>query len=443
MELEVVILAAGQGKRMRSVLPKIFHPLGGKPILDYVIETALSLKPQKTVLVLSPILEKYAFSRVSATVFQDPPQGTGDAVKCALPKLNCNGDVLVLFGDTPLVTKDTLDRLIQKKSEDSSLGVLVLGMEPETQSGYARLKVSSEGYLEEIIEDKDANEKDKDIRICNSGVMLVEGGLLKDLLPKLTPNNAQGEYYLTDLVKLARSTGRKCGYVTGHPDEFMGINSREDMAQVETILQNRWRKKFMAEGVTLRDPASTYFSYDTDIAHDVTIHPGVVFGSGVKIETGAEILPYCRISESHIGPWAVVGPFAHLRPGTKLEEKAEVGNFVEVKKSTFRKGAKAKHLSYVGDTDVGEKANIGAGTITANYDGFSKFKTKIGAHVLIGSNSTLVAPVDVEAGAIVGAGSVITEDVPQDTLALARGRQVNLEGRAKLFRDEHQKKKEA
>ncbi len=199
----------------------------------------------------------------------------------------------------------------------------------------------------------------------------------------------------------------------------------------------------MDEGVTLRDPSSAYFSYDTEIAHDVTLHPGVVLGPKVKIETGVEILPYCRISESHIGPWAVVGPFAHLRHGVKLDEKAEIGNFVEVKKSHFKKGAKAKHLAYIGDAEVGEKTNIGAGTITANYDGFSKYKTKIGDRVLIGSNSTLIAPVDIEAEAIVAAGSVITEDVSSGTMALARGRQVNLEGRATTFREAHQKKKES
>jgi len=443
MKLEVVILAAGQGKRMKSVLPKIFHPLGGRPVIEYAIETANSLKPQKTVLVISPILEQYDFPKVDATVIQDPAQGTGDAVKFALPELACDGDVLILFGDTPLVTTETLRRLLDKKDQEKDLGVFVLGMIPEGSHSYARLKTTADGYLDAIVEDKDTNEDEKKITLCNSGVMLIEGKLLKDLLPKITPNNAQGEYYLTDLVKLAKDAGRKCGYVTGQEEEFMGINSREDLATVEMLLQNQWRRKFMSEGVTLRDPSSVYFSYDTEIAHDVTLHPGVVFGPKVKIETGAEILPYCRIFDSTIGPRAVVGPFAHLRPGTKLDEKAEIGNFVEVKKSHFKKGAKAKHLAYIGDTEVGRKANIGAGTITANYDGFSKYKTKIGDHVLIGSNSTLVAPVDVDADAIVGAGSVITEDVPEGSLSLARGRQVNLEGRATLFREEHSKKKES
>ena len=443
MKLEVVILAAGQGKRMKSVLPKIFHPLGGRPVIEYVIETANTLKPAKTVLVISPVLTQYSFSNVSAVVVQEPAQGTGDAVKFALPELGCQGDVLVLFGDTPLVTPQTLQQLLAKKEKDPGLGVLVLGMILQGAHSYARLKTTPEGYLDAIVEDKDANDEEKKITLCNSGVMLVEGALLKELLPQLTSNNAQGEYYLTDLVKLAKAAGHKCGYVTGEEEEFMGINSREDLATVEMLLQNQWRKRFMDEGVTLRDPSSAYFSYDTEIAHDVTLHPGVVLGPKVKIETGVEILPYCRISESHIGPWAVVGPFAHLRHGVKLDEKAEIGNFVEVKKSHFKKGAKAKHLAYIGDAEVGEKTNIGAGTITANYDGFSKYKTKIGDRVLIGSNSTLIAPVDIEAEAIVAAGSVITEDVSSGTMALARGRQVNLEGRATTFREAHQKKKES
>ncbi len=440
--LQIVVLAAGQGTRMKSDLPKILHSLGGRPVLHYVLDLAHQMVPQEIVVVVSPSLKDVDTPFPHKTVVQHPAQGTGDAVKWALPYVSARGHILVLFGDTPLIQKETLDRMISSADDHPEMAVIVLGMRPTDRQNYARLLLNEKDELEEIIEDKDATLSQKEISLCNSGVMLIRGDLLESLLLALTPQNAAREYYLTDVVKIARQKGYTCGVIEGNSLEFMGINTRQDLSQAELILKTQWRNKAMGEGVTLLDPLTTYLSYDTKIASDVKLHPGVILGPGVEIAKGAEILSFSRISDTYVGPYVLVGPFAHLRGGVHLEEKVEIGNFVEVKKSTFRAKAKAKHLSYIGDADIGSKSNIGAGTITCNYNGFDKFKTHIGEGVSIGSNSSLIAPLSIGNYAIVGAGSVVTHNVESRSLAIARSPQTTLSKGADKFREKHNKGKE-
>jgi len=440
--LQIVILAAGHGTRMQSDLPKVLHPLGGRPALYYVLDLAHKMNPQEVVLVVSPNLKETKTPFSHKTVVQHPALGTGDAVKCALPHLKAEGYVLVLFGDTPLIRKETLDTMLDLAHRKPDRAVILLGMCPKDKQNYARLLLNDSGELEEVIEHKDLKPQQRDLALCNSGVALIRGDLLEILLSSLTPNNAANEYYLTDLVKIARSKGYTCGVVEGEASEFMGINTRKDLAQAEASLQERWRDHAMNKGVTLLDPKTTYFSYDTKLENDIIIHPCVVIGTGVIIEKGAEIFSFCRMSDSHIGPRAVVGPFAHLRGGVHLQEEAEIGNFVEVKKSTFGPKSKAKHLSYIGDTEIGAKSNIGAGTITCNYDGFLKSKTHIGTGVFIGSNSSLVAPISIGDFAIVGAGSVVTKNVESGSLALTRCDQTTIEKGADKFREKRKIRKE-
>jgi bifunctional UDP-N-acetylglucosamine pyrophosphorylase / glucosamine-1-phosphate N-acetyltransferase len=440
--LQIIILSAGQGTRMKSDVPKVLHLLGGRPVLHYVLDLAHKMTPKEVILVVSPLLKDIETPFVHQTVVQHPALGTGDAVKCALPYLTAKGHVLILYGDTPLIRRETLEHMISMSRFHPERAVIVLGMRPADKQNYARLLLNETGELEEIIEDKDLTPSQREMPLCNSGVMLVRGDLLESFLSALTPHNSAQEYYLTDLIKIARQKGYTCVIVEGEASEFMGINMRQDLALAEAYLQDRWRNKAMSEGVTLIDPKTIYFSYDTKVASDVRLHPCVVLGPGVEIEKGAEIFSFCRLSESRVGPYALVGPFAHLRGGTHLQEKAEIGNFVEVKKSTFGSKAKAKHLSYIGDTDIGPLANIGAGTITCNYDGFSKFKTQIGKGVSIGSNSSLIAPLSIGDYAIVGAGSVITQDVESHALAIARGNQTTLDRGADKFREKRKKRKD-
>lgn len=441
-DLQVIILAAGQGTRMKSDLPKILHPLGGRPILHYSLDLAHQLTPQNVILVVSPCLQDIQTPFPHQTVVQHPAQGTGDAVKWALPYLKEKGHVLILYGDTPLIQKATIDRMTTLMQSHPDKAVILLGMRPPDPQHYARLVLNEAGGLEEVVEYKDLKPSQREISLCNSGVMLVRRDLLEPLLSALTPHNAAHEYYLPDLVKSARQKGYSCGVVEGEASEFIGINTPQDLAHGEALLQNQWREKAMTEGAILIDPQTVYFSYDTKLAPDVRIHPYVVFGPGVVIEKGVEILSFCRLSETHVGAQACVGPFAHLRGGVHLHAHTEIGNFVEVKKSTFGPHAKAKHLSYIGDADIGSKANIGAGTITCNYNGFDKLKTQIGEGVWIGSNSALVAPLSIGDYAIIGAGSVVTEDVASRDLALARSPQTTLEKGADKFRAKHQKRKD-
>lgn len=431
-----VILAAGKGTRMKSSLPKVMHQIAGKPLIAHVVSTLSNLSPEKTIIVVSPDPEmesvRQAVSKIAADakfVVQKEQLGTGHAVcSTQLELIEHNSTILVLYGDTPLITVQTLKKILEKSQSSE---VVVLGMRMRNPTGYGRLLVSKDEKLEKIIEDRDTTPEQKSITLCNSGVMAVSGKHLFTLLEKLTPTNKAGEYYLTDIVAFASDMGIRCQVVEADASELSGINTREQLADAEAVMQQRLRKVAMAGGVTMIDPYSVYLRYDTKIASDVIIHPHVVFGDGVTVESGVEIRSFSYIEGARIKANAIVGPFARLRAGSVIGENAHIGNFVEIKNSEIGDGAKANHLSYVGDSEVGAGANIGAGTITCNYDGVNKHKTTIGAGAFIGSNTSLVAPVIIGERAMVGAGSVITSDVPESALAIERSPQVNKIGRAK------------
>ncbi len=430
-----LILAAGQGTRMRSSLPKVMHKLAGQTLISHVLASVTPLNPEKTILVLAPHMDTVKQEAPHCTVaIQDKQQGTGHAVKCALPQLEgYNGIVLVLYGDTPLITCETINTLlIRHKSEKAAISLL--GMKPNPPTGYGRLVMSREPYVERIVECKDANEEEKKIPHVWAGVIAFDAAFLRENLPKLQASPVTGEYYLTTLIEMATAKGLRTVMLPVSVEEAMGVNTRAQLAQAEAALQTHLRARAMENGATLIDPATTYLSADTQLGRDVVIHPHVVLAPGVTIADGVEIKSFSHLEGATVETGAIIGPYARLRPGSLIGENAHVGNFVEIKKASLGKGAKANHLSYIGDATVGEEANIGAGTITCNYDGTNKHETHIGAHAFIGSNSALVAPVTIGQGAIVGAGSTITMDVPADALALARAQQVSIPSRAKVLK---------
>ena len=430
MDKAVIILAAGQGSRMESDLPKVLHRLGGVPLVAHALAAARSLSPARVVVVAGHDAEavRAAVAQLApdATIALQPEQrGTGHAVAQALPALaGFSGRVMVLYGDTPFIGDETLASLAAHPAD-----VVVLGFEAADPGRYGRLVTGAEG-LERIVEWKDADYATRAIRLCNSGVLAADAGLLADLVGRLGDDNAAGEYYLTDVVGLARADGRGVAVVTCAEAETLGINTRAELAAAEAAFQSRARAAALANGVTLTDPGSVWFAQDTEIGRDAVIGPNVVFGAGVTVESGAEILPFCHLEGCHVSSGARVGPFARLRPGAELGGDVHVGNFVEVKNSTLGEGAKVGHLTYLGDAEVGAGSNIGAGTITCNYDGVGKHRTVIGAGAFIGSDTMLVAPVRIGADAMTASGSVITEDVPDAALAVARSRQVNKPGLA-------------
>lgn len=441
-QVAVVVLAAGKGTRMKSARSKVLHPVAGRPLLGHVLDAATVLGPDRVVVVVGPDMDDVAAAAAPYPTATQPEQrGTADAVKAARDLLAgfSMGTVFVLYGDTPFIGADTLCAMLEKR--EAGAGVVVLGFRPDAAGAYGRLVVDEANRLQRIVEYKDASEEERRIDLCNSGVMAIDAAILFRLVDAVDDNNAKGEFYLTDIVALAREDNIDCAVVEADADELQGINSRADLAVAETYWQQRRRREVMEEGVTLADPATVYFSYDTCFDEDVTVGPNVVFGPGVSVGRGAEIKAFCHLEGVVVGEASSVGPFARLRPGAVLERGVKIGNFVEVKNAVFAAGAKASHLSYIGDAEVGADANIGAGTITCNYDGFFKYRTKIGAGAFIGSNTALVAPVTVGDGAIVGAGSVVTEDVEEDALAVARGRQSDREGWAADFRATQQAKK--
>ncbi len=440
--LSVVILAAGQGTRMKSELPKIFHPVGGKAMVHHVIDAALSLDPSKVVVVLSPSLdpEKVKAGRSIEWVVQSSPQGTGDAVRHALPLIPEEDDVLILCGDTPLISPNTLKEILHKRTPGQ--GISVVGMRLPDPGAYGRMIVQENGRLERIIEFKDADSQERAVNLCNSGVIVAKAKELALLLSKLQPHNAAKEYYLTDIVTLGAAHGISAWAVEIEEVETLqGINTRVELAQAETHMQNRWRRAHMLNGVSLIDPSSVFFHSDTVIGQDTVIYPNVTFGPGVTIGKNVTIYPNCHISQSIIKEGAKVGPFAHLRDHVVLAEKAEVGNFVEIKNAHLGTKAKVKHLSYIGDASIGDNANVGAGTITCNYNGFSKAKTHVGTGAFIGSNTSLVAPVKVGDGAMVAAGSIITQDIPENSLGISRPNQHIKKDWANSFREKQIKVK--
>jgi len=415
-----VVLAAGIGRRMNSRMAKVLHPLAGRSMVAHVIAAAEALSPQQLVVVIGPDMDtvRTAVSPHPVAV-QEQPVGTADALKAARARLaDFSGDVVVLFGADPLVTPDSLQRLITARRQDNA-AVAVLGFRPSDPAHYGRL-VMRDGALLEIVEAAEASDAQKAITLCNSGVMALDGRRLWPLLDAIGNDNRRREFYLTDIVVAARAAGQGCIAIEGPADDHIGVDSRADLAAAEMILQSRLRSAAMAAGVTLMDPSSVTFAWDTRLAGDVVVEPSVFFGPGVTVGQGAVIRAFSHIEGAVIEPGAVVGPFARLRPGAAIGEDARVGNFVEVKATRLGAGAKASHLAYLGDADIGAGVNIGAGVITANYDGAAKHRTNIGDEASIGADSVLVAPVTIGKGVIVGAGSVISEDVADDALAVAR-----------------------
>ncbi|MFQ5347006.1 MAG: bifunctional UDP-N-acetylglucosamine diphosphorylase/glucosamine-1-phosphate N-acetyltransferase GlmU [Rhodothalassiaceae bacterium] len=444
--IAAVILAAGKGTRMKSRLPKVLHPIGGRAMLHHLLDTLDRLSIARWVLVVGAEGDRVAASvaeRDIAVVRQEPQLGTAHAVVMALPALaDFAGDVLVVYGDTPLLEANTLAALVAARRE-SAAGIALLGFRPVDPGDYGRLVTDAAGDLERIVEAREARAAERAIGLCNSGVMVFDGALLPQLLERIGNDNEKGEYYLTDAVAIARETGRRTVIVEATEEAVLGVNSRADLARAEAIFQRRMRLAAMASGVTLTAPETVFFSHDTRLGADVTVAPHVVFGPGVEVAEGAVIGAFSHLEGARVAAGAHVGPFARLRPGAVVGEGAKVGNFVEVKNAVLGAGAKASHLSYLGDATIGAGANIGAGTITCNYDGFLKSRTEIGDGAFIGSNSALVAPVRIGAGAIVGAGSAIARDVPDDALALTRARQVTREGWAASFRARRAREKAA
>ena len=433
--LACVVLAAGKGTRMRSGLPKVLHPLAGRPMVEHVLANARSLRPERMVLVIGPELEAAALGLDGAEgavgcVVQVEPLGTAHAVAQTRPLLeDFDGDVIVLYADTPLVRGETLARLIRARREGDRVAA-VLGFRPQDPEEYGRLILAPDGTLARIVEYAEASEDERAVTLCNAGMMAIDGRRLFPLLDAIGNDNERGEYYLTDLPAIVTAEGGVCAVAEAPAEEVMGINDRVQLAAAERVIQDRLRRAAMQGGATLVDPATVWLSADTRLGSDVTIGPNVAIGPGVIVEDGVEIKPFSHLEGVRVRRQAVIGPFARLRPGSDIGEGARVGNFVEVKNSTVERGAKINHLSYVGDAGVGAGANIGAGTITCNYDGYEKSRTEIGEGAFIGSNTALVAPVSVGPGAVVGAGSVITEDVEADAIAVARGEQRQREGAA-------------
>ncbi len=432
-----IVLAAGQGTRMKSRLPKVMHRLANRPMILHVLAALEPLGPQRVVVVVAPGMEEVAkaVAPQALTAIQSPALGTGHAVASAREALKgFTGDVVVLNGDGPLITSETVAALL-KERKASGAAAVVGGMRPASPGAYGRLVLDKSGNLEAIVEAGEATPEQAAIGLCNSGLWAIDGARLFDLVDAIGKDNAKGEYYLTDIVAIARKRGFSCRVVEGSAEEFAGVNSRAELADAEAALQQRYRSAAMAEGVTLTAPETVYFSADTRIGRDTVIGPNVVFGPGVTLGEGVEIHAFSHIVGATVGDGCIVGPFARLRPGADLGEHVHIGNFVEIKNARLDTGAKANHLSYIGDSFVGAGANIGAGTITCNYDGFDKWRTRIGAGAFIGSNTALVAPVTVGDGAIIGAGSVITRDVAEGALAIGRGPQVEKSGRAKAWRE--------
>nr|AAR38435.1 UDP-N-acetylglucosamine pyrophosphorylase, putative [uncultured marine bacterium 582] len=436
MSNSVIILAAGKGTRMESDLPKVLHHLAGAPMLLHVMSSSATLEPERLVIIAGHGADAVGavardYSETAQVVLQSEQLGTGHAVSQAKSALaDCTGDVIVLYGDTPFVRPETLQALLAaRKTAD----IVVLGFQAANAGRYGRL-VMQGSAVSRIVEYKDASEQERAITFCNSGVICAKADVLFSLLEAVGNDNASKEYYLTDIVQLANDRNLSVAAVHCDEAETMGINSRAELAQAEASFQSRTRMEMMALGVSLTAPETVYFAYDTVLGRDSQVEPNVVFGPGVTVENGARIRAFSHLEGCHISSGAVVGPYARLRPGTELAENVRIGNFVEIKNARIEDGAKVNHLSYIGDANIGEASNIGAGTVTCNYDGVGKHHTEIGASVFIGSNTMLVAPVTVGDAAMTASGSVITKNVEPGALAIARSEQSNKPGLAvKLF----------
>jgi bifunctional UDP-N-acetylglucosamine pyrophosphorylase/glucosamine-1-phosphate N-acetyltransferase len=437
-ERAAVILAAGQGTRMRSPTPKVLHKVGGRTLLDRAIDTAQALGCARIVVVAgahAPTVASHARARLGedAVVIQDPPLGTGHAVRAAEPALaGFAGDILVAYADTPLLDADAVAPLFDARARGADLAVL--GFHAGDPGAYGRLILGDGETLDKIVEAKDASAAELAVAACNSGVLAAPAGLLFELLSEVRNDNAKGEYYLTDVVGLARSRDLKVSAVFVDEVRVLGVNAQGELAAAEAAFQAACRARALAHGVTMAAPDTVMFAFDTQLEPGVTVEPYVVFAPGVKVRAGAVIRAFSHLEGADVEAGAIVGPYARLRPGAKVGQGAHVGNFVEIKQATLEAGVKVNHLSYIGDGSIGARTNVGAGAIFCNYDGFDKFQTHIGADAFIGSNTALVAPVRVGAGAMTGSGSVITRDVPDDALALGRSVQVEKPNWAARFR---------
>ena len=443
--LAAIVLAAGQGTRMKSSKHKVLHPVGGKPMVQHLLDSLQALSPSRTIMVIGALGEQLqaAFEELEF-VTQAEQLGTGHAVQCALPALGSDeSDLLVLYGDVPFITPVTMQDMIEAKTTNINCGIVALGFRTDNPAAYGRLVTDEGGSLERIVEFKDATAEERAINLCNSGMMLIDGKHAREWLGALSNDNAAGEYYLTDLVEIARKDGRTIAVVETDETELMGVNSRAELAAAEAIFQARMRENAMVNGVSLVAPDTVFFSHDTVLGKDVTVEPNVVFAPGVTVEDGATVKAFSHLEGAMVREGASVGPYARLRPAADIGPGAKIGNFVEIKKAKLSEGVKVSHLTYIGDATIGANANIGAGTITCNYDGFLKYQTTIGAGAFIGSNSSLVAPVKIGDGAIVGAGSVVTKDVDADALAVSRARQRSIDGYAASFREEKSAEKAA
>ena len=446
-DFAAIILAAGKGTRMKSDLHKVLHPIAGRPMIDHLMASAAELGPAKTVVVVGSGREQLeaAMAGRAETSLQEPQLGTGHAVQQAQASLaGFEGDVLILYGDVPFVRAQTMQAMLDRLHAEDAPAVVVLGFEPDDTLQYGRVLAHDDGRIAKMVEHKDATDEERECRLCNSGLMAARAADMFDLLSRVGNDNAQGEYYLVDVVNVANADGRHSAVVvTDDPDEVAGINSRAELARAEAQWQGLKREDAMANGASLRAPETVFFSWDTEIGRDVTIEPNVVFGPGARVADGATIRAFSHIEGATIGERAEVGPFARLRPGAVMGKGSKVGNFVEMKKATLGEGAKANHLSYLGDAEIGAGANIGAGTITCNYDGYFKYKTVIGPRAFIGSNSALIAPVKIGADAIVAAGSAVSRDVADGELRMVRAEQLVKPGWADRFHDAMKKKKAA
>ena len=435
----VIILAAGQGTRMRSDTHKVLHPIASRPLLLHLLDRIDALGADQRVVVVGKGREQVEAAiarRDVALAIQAEQKGTGHAVQQAEASLTAyDGPVLVLYGDTPFVESNTLRRMLDRLAAGDAPGVVVLGSCPTDPGHYGRIVLGEGDRIAKMVEYRDASEEERAVPLCNSGMMAVRARDLFRWLGDVRNDNAAGEYYLPDIVNIAADEGHGAVVIEGDPYETAGVNSRAELAHLELEWQRRRREQVLHEGATLIDPESVWFAFDTKLGRDVTVEPHVVFGPGVQVADGATIHAFSHIEGAEIGAKASIGPFARIRPGTRLAARTKVGNFVELKNAQVAEGAKVNHLSYVGDAEVGARANIGAGTITCNYDGFGKHRTVIGAGAFIGSNTALVAPVTVGEGAIVGAGSVITRDVEADSLAVERSEQKGVAGWARRFRE--------
>ena len=440
----VVILAAGQGTRMRSDTHKVLHPIANRPLLLHLLDRVDALGADKRVVVVGKGREQVEAAisgRDVAVAFQAEQKGTGHAVQQAADALEgYQGPVLILYGDTPFVEAETLRRMLDRLNGDDGPGVVVLGSCPADPAKYGRIITGEGDRIAKMVEFRDATEEERGVRLCNSGMMAVRAADLFRWLGQVGNDNAAKEYYLPDIVNIASGEGREAVVIEGDPYETAGVNSRAELAHLELEWQRRRREQVLEEGATLIDPESVWFAFDTRLGRDVTVEPHVVFGPGVQVGDGAVIKAFSHIDGAIIGMRASIGPFARIRPGTRLADNTKVGNFVELKKADVAEGAKVNHLSYVGDAEIGANANIGAGTITCNYDGFGKYRTVIGPGAFIGSNTALVAPVSIGEGAVIGAGSVITENVEPDALAVERSEQKGVAGWARRFRERMSRK---